>query len=935
VTCRACGCEIPRGTGTLVPSFCPDCSEAESASGATSDDGDAALAAAIEEFEARGREGATPDIEEFCARHPAIASRLRKALQITAALTRLESRPEAPEPPSMPARLGPYTILAPLGRGAMASVWRASDARLGRDVALKVLSPGSEHLAVRRERFLREARALARIDHPNVVPIHDVGEDPPYCYLAMELMDGSLADRLEGGLEDTRARQVAGWILDAAHGLARAHAEGILHRDIKPHNLLMGRDGRVRVGDFGLARLEGDETLTASRQIVGTLRYAAPEQIRGDVATPRGDVYALGATLYHLAVGAPPTAAVGRERGSAAALRTLPRALRAIAAKAMAHDPEGRYPDMDSFAADLRAFLEGRSPRAMASPRRWWVIGAGLIGAAGATLAVALARRPSTAAPPPLAARHVITFENQPFTPSSNPAAMRAFHDAMALGEKGTWRSRLRAFEEAIAADPSFWGAHLYAAMTANGLKAQLRTEDRRHFSAARDRRDQLGSREQKLVDALTPGFVDPPDWDEEARLLEGFVAASPACDLPVLHLLGTIDIKRGEYEKAILSLTRAWECDKDFTNAAALIAQAQRMGWNFPAARTVAEECLARDPGAAGCVRELHWLLADAGECTEADARARRYVGLHPDDASGFLYRADAAAGMRAEPTTLEALLRSADEHAAPSARAREEVVHRALVARYRGAFDEALRALDELDRLPSPTHEERDLAAQLRAGALIEIGEKARAGQVCRRRADEAEGEVRPEQISADNLPPLWSCARDGGALATDEMEKRRDAWVASWKARVPAGVWEREKAVIVWVSGFATAVTTPSDAEEALARAPELHAPPPFASEPGQTPEIGVVYELAGQHARALPFLERGARHCWFMPEYFGGFEPRFDLFAARAHEALGHAAEACAFYQRVLDRWGKALPRSVTAEAARAGASHLRCSGPPSP
>ena len=217
------------------------------------------LAAAIEAFEEAARGGGAPDIEEFCARYPAIEGPLRRALQITAALVKLERRPEAldtPEAPAVPAQVGPYTIVEQSGRGGMASVFRAMDPRLGREVALKILSPDPAHQAVRRERFLREARALARIDHPNVVPIHDVGEDPPFCYLAMELMDGSLADRLERGARRptaARAREVVRWILDAAQGLQRVHAEGILHRDLKPHNLLMGRDGRVRVGDFGLA----------------------------------------------------------------------------------------------------------------------------------------------------------------------------------------------------------------------------------------------------------------------------------------------------------------------------------------------------------------------------------------------------------------------------------------------------------------------------------------------------------------------------------------------------------------------------------------------------------------------------------------------------------------------------------------------------------
>ncbi len=366
----------------------------------------ALIAEAMAAYEDATRAGAALDVEAFCARYPSIAGSLRKVLQIEAALSRLAQRPEPPEAPAVPATLGPYTILEPSGRGGMASVFRALDPRLGREVALKVLTPDREPRAGRRERFLREARALARIDHPNVVPIHDVGEDPPFCYLAMELMDGSLADRLDrAGAPPAAAhlREVARWILDAARGLGRAHAEGILHRDVKPHNLLVGRDGRVRVGDFGLARLEGDDTLTASRQVVGTLRYAAPEQIRGEEATPAADVYGLGATLYHLATGAPPPAVIDRGR---APLVGIGHPLAAVVARATAPIPADRYPDMASFAADLEAFLDGRRPRAMGPDRRRWAIAGALLAAAAiAAGGAATARRPAAAPPPARAAQ--------------------------------------------------------------------------------------------------------------------------------------------------------------------------------------------------------------------------------------------------------------------------------------------------------------------------------------------------------------------------------------------------------------------------------------------------------------------------------------------------------------------------------------------------
>src|SRR5262249_10352510 len=157
-----------------------------------------------------------PDVEAFCARYPQIREPLRQVLGLGRQLAALG----AGSPPILPEKLGPYQILEELGRGGMAPVVRARDERLGRDVALQVLRPG--HKVSRRERFLREARVLAQVSHPHVVPIFDVGEQEPWCYLAMELLQGSLQDKVWRP-EERRGpevmRQAVRWALDAAEGL--------------------------------------------------------------------------------------------------------------------------------------------------------------------------------------------------------------------------------------------------------------------------------------------------------------------------------------------------------------------------------------------------------------------------------------------------------------------------------------------------------------------------------------------------------------------------------------------------------------------------------------------------------------------------------------------------------------------------------------------
>lgn len=194
-----------------------------------------------------------------------------------------------------------------LGRGGMAVVWRAVDVRLGRPVAVKLLDPAGLADPALLERFDREARTAARLAHPNIVAVHDVGDDAGQPYLVMELVDGeSLAAALAGEpLPIEQVVSIAGQVCDA---LAAAHAAGIVHRDIKPANILLDRRGGVKVCDFGIARVlhAGQAALTAPATTIGTSQYMAPEQANGEPASSRSDLYALGCVLYAMLTGQPP-----------------------------------------------------------------------------------------------------------------------------------------------------------------------------------------------------------------------------------------------------------------------------------------------------------------------------------------------------------------------------------------------------------------------------------------------------------------------------------------------------------------------------------------------------------------------------------------------------------------------------------------------------
>ncbi|MGV9992076.1 protein kinase domain-containing protein [Streptomyces sp. NPDC003374] len=200
-----------------------------------------------------------------------------------------------------------YRLHAVIGRGGMGEVWRGLDEVLGRPVAVKLLlNEGADASA--EARFRLEAQTSARLNHPHVVGTLDFGTWQDRCFLVMELIDGdSLAGELAAGgpLAPDRLAQVAE---QAAAGLAAAHAQGIVHRDIKPGNLLSDRDGTVRIGDFGIARFVDDPSaaLTTTGQIVGTGLYLAPERAIGTPASAASDMYSLGCVLYELAVGRPP-----------------------------------------------------------------------------------------------------------------------------------------------------------------------------------------------------------------------------------------------------------------------------------------------------------------------------------------------------------------------------------------------------------------------------------------------------------------------------------------------------------------------------------------------------------------------------------------------------------------------------------------------------
>ncbi|MFC1629141.1 serine/threonine protein kinase [Gemmatimonadota bacterium] len=202
-------------------------------------------------------------------------------------------------------QVGHYQILEKLGAGGMGEVWLAEDTRLERKVALKFLPHHAAQEEAEKARFIQEAKAAARLTHNNIAQIYEIGEEEGRLYIVMEYVSGgSLRDQLD----DAKGRslpldKVLTWVQEAAQGLAEAHKQGIIHRDIKPDNLMLTESGQVKITDFGLARLETATRLTMEGATLGTVNYMAPEQITGHDVDHRADLFSLGATLYELLTG--------------------------------------------------------------------------------------------------------------------------------------------------------------------------------------------------------------------------------------------------------------------------------------------------------------------------------------------------------------------------------------------------------------------------------------------------------------------------------------------------------------------------------------------------------------------------------------------------------------------------------------------------------
>lgn len=359
-----------------------------------------------DDFEAARRAGTPCSVEEFLDRAAGLdrvmvqraLGEIERDLQHHRGETPSSDVDNTPSPPTVPpkhasplfaprvaafvpVKLDEFELLEELGRGGMGVVYRAHDRRLNRTVAVKMIRTGDLAGADERRRFLVEAEVAAQLDHPGIVPVHKVGEDPSgRLYIAMAYVDGgSLWHNVQNN--PLSPREAARLMCKVAEAMAVAHQRGIIHRDLKPQNILMTKGGEPRITDFGLGKRAADDHITAPGEVLGTPVYMSPEQAAGktQLVGPAADVYSLGATLYCLLVGRPPFKAATSAETLAQVQSTPPTAprllnravdrdLNTICLKCLHKAPADRYPSAVELAADLHRFLSDQPVQARPLP---------------------------------------------------------------------------------------------------------------------------------------------------------------------------------------------------------------------------------------------------------------------------------------------------------------------------------------------------------------------------------------------------------------------------------------------------------------------------------------------------------------------------------------------------------------------------------------
>jgi serine/threonine-protein kinase len=865
-------------------------------------------------------------------------------------LKAIASAPEArpPEGASLVGRtVGRFHVLRKIGSGGMGVVYEARDERLDRRVALKVLARSDE--AEARARFVREGKSASQVTHANVAVIYEAGEDGDVAFIAMELVEGETLDAwLHTARSLAERLRVA---RDVASALGRAHALGIVHRDLKPGNVMIARDGTVKVLDFGLAKrrenrggLEIDTTETGDARLLGTPSYMSPEQVKGKPVSARSDVFSFGALAYELFTGRRPFRGdtitelfIAIDRDEPPPMRsidaTLPAALVAVVEKCLRKKPEDRFEDANAVASALEQVSSGAAHRAARGP---WVRAAALVAvvaAAGGAAIVASSRDRQTSAPaaavsassPASPVATAITDLPPPRTNSQEAAT--AYAIAMQGLRDASIYVGLRGLSRAVKLDPDFAAAQLQLAVRFSNFGHSL-DDRRRHFTAASANRGSLSERDRDLLAVAEPLLIaDVPDYAEAVRRAQAAARRWPQ-DADVAVIDGDYLCLAARYAEGYAEYDRALALDPHFALALHQKASSQNSARDLDGAIQSATRCLEVSPEAASCTRRRADAFIWRGQCEEVAAEARRAIAVDPKGAAGYLYLAEALFALHApRASVVDALHRRLDLIEEPKERQLAELWGDAYLAIGDGDFTTAQARAAQAQSAVADSPSESDQLTHALITAYEETGQPAKAVEAAEdflKRLPawtaDAPGAARPQVLAV---------LRRAGRMSEAEFQAKRERWIEEERGKYPP-----QHASAAWFDFYARPARTAAEAREALDALPRFL---PLRLEDdgldGETfrnERLGNLYLLAGRPQEAIPYLRGALAACEILDAEYWTMLASEELGEALA--ATGDTKGACEPLQRVLVRWGRARPRSVTADRARELSRKLGCASP---
>ena len=868
-------------------------------------------------------------------------------------------------------KLGRFRVFALLGQGGMGVVYRAEDEVLRRDVALKVLPLSFAADEERRRRFLREARSAAAVNHPNIATIYEVGEGEGRIYIAMELVAGrSLARILATSRPSVEeAVELGRQIL---RGLGKAHEAGLVHRDLKPDNVMVTPEGAVKLLDFGLAKAreparvnlgDADTAMTEDGRLVGTPLYMSPEQARGRPLDARSDLFSFGVLLYELLTGKRPftgatstdlLSAILRDRPPppSALEPQVPADLSALVERCLAKEPSDRYPDCQSLSADLdRALVSNRdrnsqassaerssapgpaplpSPAPSAKPRRKTGPLIAMVAALVAAVAVPLSmsrreREPPLKAPPIPAAQpapRATAITDLPMPASKIPEALAAYASALQALRDANWMRAEESLRRALALDPSIGAAHLRLAQSLAGSGPSFVTDSRVSYSRAVETRSTMSERDQAVLRALEPSLGrDPPEFGLARERLREAAKRYPH-DAEISLMLALVE---SDPESGLDAARRATELDPHYADAWQIVGGKLSELNRADEALSALDRCIEISPTSSDCRQERALKYATLGRCAEMDDELRRALSNNPKAfPDTYNRRVLSLQSLGRPPEVILEVLSQKWSHVPNDRRRAIELADRAELELGLGDFPQAEEHLKELGEA---VRSDAIVSGHARyAGALttlyLETGRSKKASAIADdylKRVDAWAG-----ASAVGTTMRLLRVMLHTGNLAKPAFQTRRDEWLQRYQK-----IDSSEK-TMPWLLAYAFNLETREEAEEALTALDALPAgmrPTPMRNKEEGSLELGKMYVLLGRTDDALPFLRQRASSCLS------------NLNRVLVSDVLGQALEqkgdiqgACSAYATVIDRFGKAKPRSLTAERAKARSRALGCAAP---